>query len=198
MQHSDKPSQELDLAKELVRQMEEAKTLVDLEAYWKRYLHHLDRVWNKAEAHFSRSPKWSGWHGKFAQPRKKDPLLLYLNKARDADEHSITDITEKRPGGWSLDAATPGGDLYIKKLIIGAAGQIEHLDAGTPFKLNVTASEVRLLPVTNRGRTYDPPTEHLGKAISPNNLIDLANKGVSFYGEFLLAAEKFFVNTGSS
>lgn len=194
MQHSDKPFQELDLAKALIEQMEQAKTLADLEAFWKRYLHHLDRVWNKAEAHFSKSPKWSGWHGKYAQLRKKDQLLVYLVKARDADEHSISDITEKQPGSWSLDAATPGGELYVKKLIIGPRGEIQHLETGTPFKLDVVASRVKLLPATNRGRTYPPPTEHLGKAVSSNDLIDLARKGTSFYEEFLDSAEGFFVD----
>lgn len=192
MQHSAKPYEELELASDLIESMKRANTLVELEAYWKRYLHHLDRVWNKAQAHFSKSPKWSGWHGKYAKLRKNDQLLNYFVGARNADEHSISEITEKLPAAWEITPVSPGEQLNIKSMRI-VCGNIEHLDTDTPFKIAFFASRIGLLPAVNRGITYPVPGEHLGKAIIPYDLIGLAERGVLFYKSFLKEAEEKFV-----
>lgn len=192
MQYSDKPLRELKQAKDALASMDAAKTVSDLEALWKRFLHQLERTWNKAEAHYSRSPKWSGWHGKYAQARKKDELLVYLTKARDADEHGIEDISQKEMGSIGIGPAEPTGTFSLS-VRVDEHGQIQVKEASGPVKIDVIPARVRLLPVTTRGRTYDVPENHLGKPINSSNLSELAQMALAFYEDFLAAADRFFI-----
>ena len=197
LQHSNKPKNELDLASALVLDMSKAESIEVLEGYWKRYLTHLERTWNKAEAHFSRSPKWSGWHGKYVKLRKQDQLLRYLVQARNTDEHSIDEITEAKRGFTGINGAGPGGRLYLEGISCDKFGRVT-LRTPDPFVVTVVPSKVHLLPIKNRGVTYPPPAEHLGLQIDANNLISMARMGVDFYSEFLSAADSFFVTSSSS
>jgi hypothetical protein len=197
LQHSNKPQEELGLARALVEDMRRARSLEELEGFWKRYLQHLDRVWNKAEAHYSKSPKWSGWHGKYAKARKQDQLLKYLMQSRNSDEHSIDEITEKMPGFMAINGTGPGNRLHIERMVI-AGGRMTEFKASTPFLIKQAASKVRLLPVENRGVIYSPPREHLGDPIGTDDLVQMATKGIEFYAGFLFAAEEFFVTPAKS
>lgn len=192
MQYSDKPHKELQQAKDALADMTKAETLGDLESLWKRFLHHLERTWNKAEAHYCKSPKWSGWHGKYAQARKKDELLVYFVKARDADEHGIEDISQTEMGRVEVGMPQNPGPISIN-FSVGAGGRVRIHQASGPVEVTATAGQVRLLPVTNRGRTYEVPKQHLGNPINSSNLSELAMMGISYYEQFLLAADGFFV-----
>lgn len=192
MQHSDKPLKELQQAKEVLQNMSLAKNIIDLEALWKRFLHHLERTWNKAEAHYSRSPKWSGWHGRYAQARKKDELLVYLAKARDADEHGIEDISHAQPGFLAIGAANPD-EKFELSVRINNEGDIFVRGASSPLRIEGMRAHVRLLPVTNRGRTYEVPKQHLGSPVNSSDLTELARIGITFYEDFLNAADTFFI-----
>lgn len=195
MQHSNKPFDELKLAHEAIVRMKDASDLHQMELAWKSFLHHLDRIWNKAEAHFSRSPKWGGWSGQYHKARKEDPLLRYLFQARNADEHSISEITERAPSSTMINPITPGGPLRIRSLITGARGEIVHLDIDTPYKIEFVPGRVSLLPIENRGQTYAVPLAHMGSPIDPGNVVAVAELAIRFYSGFLDAAEAFFVKT---
>lgn len=194
MQHSDKPFKELNLAADLLEEMSRAQNLDQMEALWKRFLHHLDRVWNKAEAHYSSSPKWDNWRGKYISQRRKDPLLSYLINARNVDEHSIAEIAQQLPGMFMINPPQFGGTLKIDRLTI-ENGIIEEFRSSTGAKIYFEPSQLRLLPVTNHGRTYNPPTMHQGRPINPNDVLGAAQLGISFYREFLSAAEVYFVSS---
>jgi hypothetical protein len=172
--------------------------MTEMEVFWKRYLHHLDRIWNKAEAHFSKSPKWSSWHGKYLRLRRNDQLLSYLLAARNVDEHSISDITEKQQGFTGINSVTPGGTVHIKKLVIGPKGEISFFEAASPVTMTFRPNLVHLLPVENRGRTYPAPKKHLGGPVNPLDLVNIAERGVAFYKGFLEDAEAKFVVASKS
>lgn len=193
MQYSDKPKQELQKARDARDLLEGAGTLPFIEEQWKEYLRRLERAWNKLEGHYSRSPKWSGWQSRIVALRRTDPLLAYLKNARDVEEHSVVDITQTDEGELHINAAEPGGKLHIKKLVIGAGGQVEYFEAGSPFKMEHTGPKVRLVPVKNRSRTYDPPNRHLGQPIDNGNLVAVMEAGLAFYEKALADAEAFFV-----
>lgn len=192
MQYSDKPIKELQQAKDALASMDAAKTLGELESLWKRFLHHLERTWNKAEAHYSRSPKWSGWHGKYGQARKKDELLVYLVKARDADEHGIEDISQTENSTVDVGIPQNPGPISIS-LSVGLDRVVQIHHASGPVKVITTPGRVRLLPVTTRGRTYEVPKHHLGRPVDMSNLSELAQMGIAFYEDFLKAADAAFV-----
>lgn len=196
MQPSDKPRQELRLAQDLVGRLKEASSLVELEEYWRQYLRHLDRVWNKAEAHFSKSPRWNGWQGQYLKQRSKDPLICYLVQARNVEEHAIEEITEKQASSFSVNPAVRGQEVTMS-FRTDANGEVINFRSDAPVQIQFSPSRVVLLPVVNRGRTYQPPTSHMGALVDPNDLTALATKGAQFYEEFLCAAEKFFVTSSN-
>lgn len=190
MQDSDKPNQELEKARSQIKLMRQAENLEQLEEHWKDFLSKLERVWHKAYNHFSRSPKWNGWKGKYEQARKKDPLLSYLVNARHADEHTVSDITGRETGGIGINPAE-GKGLYIEKMEI--RNGVINIKSPQNLAICFIPDKVKLLPVTNYGRVYEVPTSHLGTPIDPSNVVAVAEVAASYYAKFLEEARAFFV-----
>ncbi len=191
MQHSDQPFVELKKAEEAISAMESSKTLDQFEEQWKEFLRRIERCWNKAQAHFGKSPKWNGWQGKIEKLRKNDDLLLYLVQARGAEEHSVNEISEHQPGSIGINPAV-GNSLFIEKLEI-RNGQIVELRSPQLLRIDVLPARIRLLPVVNRGRRYEIPQHHLGGSIDPMNVISISKAAYIFYEKILTEAEKKFV-----
>ena len=192
MQHSDKPYQELDLAKNAISEMANAKSFREFELSWKKFLHHIDRVWNKASDHFVRAPGWFGWSGTYANLRKRDELLSYLFQARNSDEHSVREIAEQKPGSLSINPAFPGADVYIDYMRIDN-GTVT-IGPRTNGIVHFVPATIALLPVKARdGRVYPPPTLHLGQKIDQQDYVFIAAKAIAFYQDFLDQATTKFV-----
>lgn len=190
MQHSNQPFQELAKAKQAVARMAAADSADGFEEQWKEFLRRLERVWNKANAHFGKSPKWNGWQGKYDNLRRSDPLLSYLVNARGAEEHTVNEIVGREPGGIGINSAE-GNSLYIERMEINNG----VLSVRSPQKLRIEFFPARMTlhPVVNRGRTYALPTSHLGHPIDPSNVLGVAELAIKFYEEALVQAEAFFV-----
>lgn len=190
MQASPKLEEELSRARDAVAAMKASKNLSDLEEHWKEYLGRLERVWFKAFAHYKKSPKWQAWQASFEAARKKDPLLSYLRNARGADEHTVSDIVEHQGGLISIVPGERGGTIKNLRISGGVAA------AETTGTVDVVFSpeRIKLLPVVNRGVTYDVPTQHLGTPINPDHVVSIAETGLAFYERFLREAEAFFVS----
>ena len=192
MQHSDAPFAELEHARRAIQNMGQAKSLEDLEEFWKEYLRRLERVWSKSVSHFGKSPKWNGWQGKFLKLRKNDPLLSYFINARGAEEHTGGEITERDPGWLNINFG-PGDHAYVERMVI-ENGMLKELRGPKGLVFEFRPARVKPLPITNRGVIYPVPAQHLSKAIDPNNLLDIAERGVTFYAGFLDEAESFFIH----
>jgi hypothetical protein len=190
MKHSEQPRIELAKAKACIEGMHNARSLDEFEEHWQNFLHRLERVWNKASHHYCKSPKWNGWKGKYEQLRKKDPLLSYLVNARGADEHTVNEITSRKPGGIGINPAE-GNGLYIEEMTINKG----HVSISSPQKIRVDFIPARtvLTAVINRGRTYPVPTSHRGNPVDPAKVTDIAETAVEFYKEFLDEVEAYFV-----
>lgn len=190
MQHSDQPSLELAKARAAIDEMHNAKTLDAFEEAWKKFLGRLERVWNKGESHFGKSPRWNGWKAQFVGLRKTDPLLSYLCNARGADEHTVNEIVGRETGGIGINPVE-GNSLYIERMEINNG----NIFIKSPQKIRVEFFPARtmLLPVTNRGRVYDVPSSHLGNPVNQRNVIAIAELAAQFYEQFLTKAEEFFV-----
>jgi hypothetical protein len=190
MQRSDKPHEELRHAEAAIEAMRSAASAASFEAAWKEFLHRAERVWSKTTAHFGKSPKWSAWHGKFEALRKADQLLSYLVNARGAEEHTVAEITGREPGGIGINAAE-GNSLYIKRMEMRDG--VLSIDSPQRLRIDFIPDQMTLAAVTNRGRTYAVPGEHLGKAIDARNVLGIAVMAISFYRAALAEAESFFV-----
>jgi len=108
---------------------------------WREFLQSIDRVWNKVLARCQNEKKWPRLKSKYEKIRKEDPLLKYISQARNVSEHTISDVIRD----WNPNfKAIPGvGSMHLSW---------SHYDRP-------------LLPVTNRGATFNPPKKHLSRSI---------------------------------
>jgi hypothetical protein len=190
MQASDQPKLELARARDAFQKMVAATSLDEYEEHWKEFLRRLERCWNKAHAHYGRSPKWNGWQGRIDKLRRKDPLLSYLVNARGAEEHSVNEISARHPGGIGINPAE-GNSLCIEHMEINQG--VISIRSPQNLRIDFIPERIGLLPVINRGRTYDVPRTHLGQGVDPADVRAIAEKGIAFYEQALREAEAFFV-----
>lgn len=108
---------------------------------WREFLQSVDRAWNKVLASCKNEKNWPKLKSKYEKIRKDDPLLKYMYQARNVSEHTISEVIND----WNPNLqAKPG---------IGS------------IQLSWAPWDRPLLPVTNRGITYNPPKKHLSKPI---------------------------------
>ena len=104
------PRRELAAAAKAIAGMRVAKSLDEFELEWRAYLNCIEKVWQKIENSCQHVKlTFQPWQGKFHRLRKKDMLLRYLKQARDADNHSIQDITKLQPGSRGYRFTNPKG-----------------------------------------------------------------------------------------
>jgi hypothetical protein len=152
--------------------MRTASDFDSFEDAWRQYLVAPQKVWIKTER--SCQPvreSFEPWQGKFKSQRRKDQLLRYLRHARNADEHSIQLILDDVP----QQIVTAGGDtVYAGDQVVTISPRLE------------------LRPVEDRGKLYNPPVEHLGKALAEPDPLKVAELGLAFYAGFVEQAERKF------
>jgi hypothetical protein len=97
--------------------------------------------------------------------------LRYLEHARNADEHTIQLILD----GIPKQTVTVGGEpVYVGNDVV------------------IIAPRIELRPVKDRGERYDPPVEHLGKALAERDPLGVAQLRLAFYAGFVDQAERKF------
>lgn len=190
MQHSDQPRIELKRARVALDSMIGAKAIDEFEEWWKEFLRRTERAWNKTQAHYGKSPKWSGWQSKYESLRKTDQLLSYLVNARGAEEHTVNAVVSTTPGSIGINAAE-GNFLHIEKMSINNG--VITVKSPQKLKIDFIPGKTELLPVVNRGRRYEVPKDHLGQAINPQDVPSLAKAALAFYESAIADTETFFV-----
>lgn len=176
--------------------MRKARSFAEFEEHWREFLRRIDRIWNKAEAHYSRSPKWHGWSGKFKDKRSRDELLSYLMQARNTEEHSVADIVALQPGSIEIGAG-PGGAFY--KRVEVRDGQLTIEASGDP-KVTINPARPKLIPVRNRGREYPVPSRHVGPdgvsvTLNSEDVPATAELALRYYEKFVNDAREFFTSS---
>lgn len=162
-------AEEFELANRAYRRMVEIG-IGDFSAYekaWRDFLHRIERVWVKTQAAVHGMLNWKKIESEILHLRNTDPLLVYLRQARNVDEHTIAELAKD----WDA--------------------KLTAVQKGSNIELSWQPWDRPLLPVRNRGVTYDPPKTHLGKSIEhlkgkgkaePRVVAELA---LSFYIDFL-------------
>jgi hypothetical protein len=113
----------------------------EYEKAWRDFLHRIERVWVKTQATVHGMSGWQKLESEIGRIRKTDELLRYLQHARNADEHSISQLAND----WQPN---------LKAINIDGKVQLSWEVWDRP-----------LLPVSNRGAIIPPPKSHLGKSI---------------------------------
>ena len=165
------PLQELTSAWTSAEAMRNTCDYETVETNWRNVLNHLEKLWVKTErcCQLQRA-KFEPWQKQYKNLRSSDPLLLYLKHSRDADHHSVQNIT--------YVIMSPPRIAPDRKSILDWSG-----------------TEPVVGPVRNRGKTYPPPLSHLGEQLNTQDPRFLSVHGCNFYGEYLKRVRDTFFPT---
>jgi hypothetical protein len=142
---------EYDRAAECVSIIRTLPDFLAIQSAWKSFL---TSVFTKLDRG-SKSPKKSYvWFGHKVCQRRKDALLRYLFHARNADEHTIEEITE--PDEITITIAEPNERIVAAR----ERGLYPIL-----LTTEIVFKNLRLIDVVDKGDRYEVPNDHLGAPI---------------------------------
>lgn len=186
----DAAKKELAAAKRALASMKTAPSFDVFEEEWRDLLNCLEKLWNKVERGCQHErDSFQPWQGKYSSQRKKDMLLRYLKQARDADNHSIQEVAEVKPGHRTMNFVNPMGG-YIEHMEIRNGEVVNY--RGDPMIVADHPPTVEVVKVKNSGNWYNPPTSHLGKSVKSKHPVLLGELGIQFYEGFLNEADEKF------
>ena len=177
------PRMELFAAAKAIAGMRQAKSMDEFEVEWRAFLNCLEKVWQKVEQSCQHiRVSFEPWQGKYHRLRKKDMLLRYLKQARNADNHSIQELTKLEPGSRGYRFVDRRGG-YIKHMEI-RNGEVVRYE-GDAMIVEETLPHPVVMPVLNNGEWFNPPSSHLEHPISTQHPVDIAEFGAKFYSSYL-------------
>lgn len=158
-----------------MKEMQAVTDQGDLDPLWSAFVIEINRAWSRL-AGVMTGGKYAGMFGKLRQQRKLDPLLQYLHQSRHALEHGNGALMQVTAEVAEDQSGTPPFTiLAIKGVDEFGEPWTQEFDPGNMIKLGPHTAT--LIPVTNSGVTYAPPTHHLGEALvdcSPAVIANLA------------------------
>lgn len=160
----DRAHTEFSYAQIAADELARAENWDDMERHWSNFLTAFRRVFDRLE---KAAVKGDAWLGSINRFRSSDPLMVYLEQARHADEHGAARITDRN---W------------------GFTNEIERVirpDGGVFVRFEMQDAHVELVPVTNRGKTYPVPNSFEGSPISTATPLSLALLGLSYADKVL-------------
>lgn len=182
----DAARRELNAALSALERMKVANDLAEFDDCWKEILGKLARFWNKTlvslkgDTRLTNSP-----HVKRVNTDlKHDPLVQYLARARDANEHNIEPITRDLEAGFQSELTIPGGGKAIFRNVKVTIGDGPAQDVRFPGDRFMPA-EVVATSATSRKVTYPVPASHQGTPLHDTSLLTLAGLGIAYYADFL-------------
>lgn len=182
---------EIKAAKKCILDMESSTNFDDMEQLWRNCLNHIEKSFTKlVNAINPVKGKFTNAFSKEYAIRGNDDLLRYIKQARDCDNHTIGDISQKVPASTTISPATGSNTLYIKELIIDGT-EIKHFEGG-PALIEFHRESIEAIAVTSRSGSYEPPKNHLGNPINSKKPVDLAKAGVAFYENWIEESSKKF------
>ena len=168
----------------------------ELEFAWTDYLHAHNSIFTILEQGAKNNPQSRQWFGAKKKFRKADSLLNYLHQARNADEHGISSVIERRlSGGITFGEQPAGAGRKITKVTFKPAGGKEVVleqDDGGISSVTVLRPVFLLLKVRNTrfGGEWEPPSAHLGEPLRSPRPIQVAEIGLQYVANLISEAEK--------
>jgi hypothetical protein len=187
------PRAELAAARRAIEGMRTANGMDEFESHWRIFLNAIEKVWQKVEGCCQpvRSA-FQPWQGRYQALRKTDMLLRYIKQARDADNHSIQDITAFQAGSRAMRFVNPRGG-HIKRMQI-SGGQIVHYE-GDPMIVEDHPPHPIAVRVKNHGEWFNPPSTHLGHPVPNQHPVLLAELAHKFYSSYIDEVDRKFFDS---
>ena len=191
------PKKDLVIARSEIEKMKSTISFSEFTEAWQNYLMRIEKVWEFVERALRGQPGFQQWYAPYNNLRRKDPLLIFLRQARNAEVHSATATVAKPLKMAVVDRSGRGFQLN------SISSRLENgtltIDLDSPdILLNLNA---RLIPTDPevvrfkcRGKWYNPPWQHLKERISNLHPVYIASVGLDFYNVFLQESEFKFGN----
>ncbi len=173
----EKAEDRLVTAKARCKDLESSKDYPATRRHWYDFLLSSNAVFSILEQGTKGIPKGKVWVDQQKRLRREDPLLRYLQHARNAEEHDVSSVTElNRKKMMLVENGTPVAAIED---IVGNTGKFRDVSGSTLDltkinELRIYPDRATLVPVTDRGVVYVPPTKHLGGAIEDPGPITVA------------------------
>jgi hypothetical protein len=177
---------DVQFASEAVDRMAATTELQQFVGAWEEALFRLERSWEKAKGEADRAPGHApkSWLKAMHALRKKDPLLLYLKQARNAETHVVSQTLDA-PLRFTLQDRF-GRPFHADRVDISVDGStlvfdVQSRDIGLDWTGAVERADPRLVRFKTRGEWYNPPWLHLGVRLPDMHPVAVATLGVHFY-----------------
>jgi len=135
-----------------VHALGDASDVEQIRTHWAVFLSASDRMFNKLKEGSKASLQSKHWYGIKVHQRRTDPMLCYLQHARNADEHGLEFVAQEQPG--FIRQVTPTAEE--REAFERTRGDRPAVMTGHAV-LEITHPHVRLLDVIDRGVRYSPP-----------------------------------------
>jgi hypothetical protein len=172
---------EYDRAAECVTIIGTSSDFLAIQRAWKSFLTSHHRVFTKLDSS-SKSPKNYDWWGRKVCQRRRDALLRYLFHARNADEHTIEEITGEDETRIMITEPNPRTVAAMERGLIGRPNAPILLSTEIVFK------NLQLMAVVDKGDRYEVPKEYLGAPIMDPIPAIVARLGLAYLDSMLKEA----------
>lgn len=182
---------EIKAAKRCLESMRTSNTYEDFEEYWRETLGHIEKSFTKLlSATNAVKSKFTSTFSKEFMYKKNDQLLVYLTQARNADTHTVADISQKIPARTAITSPPGIRDHYIHYMAIKNYLLVDYV--GDPIIVTFHPEDIETIAVKNQGNIYPPPLTHLGEKITTRRPFYLAEKGIIFYEAWIDKSSNIF------
>ena len=168
----------LDKACRALERFAAAANPIEMASHWGDFLIALGGIYTKLEQGAKGNGPCNGWFGKKKHERRTDPLLSYLQQARNAEEHGLGDVTQIAGSGVSIPPGAMAllhtdGHSFTATNIIG--------------EVTVPRDRVKLCPVYDdrSAKWFAVPTVHLGKPVENNSPGVVGSLGLAYLDALL-------------
>ena len=184
---------DLDIAENEIERMASTDSFLEFEEAWQNCHGRMERAWESVERKLRQHKAYQQFIKPYKRLREKDPLLIFLRQARNAETHAISGTIDKPLQMVVQDKI--GRPFQIDNVEMSLESGVLTLNIRTPD--HFLAYDVKILPTSpkltrfaNRGVWYQPPGAHLGNPILNAHPVVIAKVGLQFYRSLITDAQK--------
>ncbi|MET0004370.1 MAG: hypothetical protein ABW087_12185 [Candidatus Thiodiazotropha sp.] len=189
------PKKDLNIAKKAIESMKSTRDFSEFQECWENFLFRIERAWEFTERTLKTKNGFQQWHTPYTDLRKKDPLLVFLRQARNAEMHSVSPTVTKPLKMAVVDKSGRGFQLnsISSKLENGTITiDLDSPDILLDLDAKVVPTDPEVVRFKNRGKWYNPPWHHLRERIRDLHPVALAELGLKFYRAYVYEAEAWY------
>ncbi|WP_421706394.1 hypothetical protein [Alloalcanivorax xenomutans] len=186
------PKKDLDIANKAIDCMKSTTSFSDFQESWENFLFRIERAWEVTERTLKSKKGFQQWYKPYAELRKKDPLLVFLRQARNAEMHSLSptvtkplamEVVDKSGRGFHLNSVSSRLENGTLTIDLDSPDILLNLDT------RIMPADPEVVRFKNRGKWYNPPWQHLRERIRDLHPVALAELGLVFYRAYVNEAE---------